>query len=40
MVLFSFRPFRRVSDGTACDGTATSMKIAVMTCKSGMMPYS
>jgi len=22
MVLFSFRPFRRVSDGTACDGPA------------------
>lgn len=36
----SFRPFRRGPDATACGGPAASMKIVVVTCKSGMMPYS
>ena len=36
----SFRPFRRVFDATACNGPAALMKIVVVTCKSGMMPYS
>ena len=36
----SFRPFRRGFDATACNGPAALMKIVVVTCKSGMMPYS
>ena len=36
----SFRLFRRGPNAIACGGPAASMKIVVVTCKSGMMPYS